>query len=109
MNPKRGFLNRHVVALPKEKATIDIVHSDITYPKGETVLRCEWEPFKEEDYVNRIYPAEGYLGTANTVDPEFKTSTGFHAWEQNNSEFVYYKIINQKKGLKQWISQIFSA
>ena len=35
-------------------------------------------------------PCEGYLGTAKVIEGRY-TGIGFHAWEQNDSEFIFHK------------------
>lgn len=53
-----------------------------------------WKPFKKEDCSEYMYPSNGYLGSVIVPIVENSIFTiGFHAWEQNDSEFVYYKII----------------
>jgi hypothetical protein len=83
----QGFLNRHEVGMPTEKCRISVV----TKASGfEPVELCDWEPFDESEHTKKDMPASGYLGTAYTVNGQFRL--GFHAWEQNNSEFIYYSI-----------------
>jgi hypothetical protein len=35
---------------------------------------------------------EGYLGTAKVIKGRY-VGIGFHAWEQNNSEFIWYAVV----------------
>jgi len=84
---RAGFLNRHQNGLPNKKCTIQIVRNDID---GEHFEFCSWEPFDESKYTEIDMPAEGYLGTAITIEG---IKIGFNVWEQNNSEFVYYAIV----------------
>jgi len=84
-----GFLNRHTDGLPKEKAIIKITIEDC---EGEQELLCEWKSFCPKDYKEEDMPAKGYQGTARVVESKHK-GIGFHAWTQNNSEFIYYKIV----------------
>jgi hypothetical protein len=82
-----GYKNRHTEPLPNTKEIIKIITNDIS---GEHIDICEWHPhIKNENETNK--PGKGYLGTARTF-----TGIGFHAWQQNDSEFVYYKILKKK-------------
>mgnify|MGYP003404216569 FL=1 len=96
LKQKKGFINRHTNRLPEHKCTIRIVTKDID---GEHIFSCEWSPFNKSEYSKENMPSKGYLGSARVIEGEFK-GIGFNAWEQNNSEFVYYsiekKIINEK-------------
>ena len=79
---KEGFVNRHTNGLPDKITTMRVVTKDVD---GEHIYLCEWKPSqysKEND---------GYLGTAKVIEGRY-TGIGFHAWEQNNSEFVWYAI-----------------
>lgn len=90
MDDKDGFLNRHKNPLPKEKTILSIF-----FPKayGEPrEVACIWKPFDKRNYQEFNMPSEGYLGTAIDALSEI----GFHAWEQTDSEFVYYRIIATK-------------
>lgn len=87
---KEGFLNRHLSPLPDYPIKARIITKDI---EGESVHVCEWKPFKKENYIGEKMPSEGYLGTMVTIDP-IGIRIGFHAWESNNSEFIYYEILN---------------
>lgn len=76
----KGFLNRHKNPLPNEKCIIKIFHEGI-------VFITEWEPRDSDSTADK-----GYLGTARVISGEFK-GIGFHAWEQNDHEFLYYNKI----------------
>lgn len=52
----------------------------------------DWVPFDRKQYTEINMPHEWYLGTAKAIEGMY-TGVGFHAWNQNDSEFVYYKII----------------
>ena len=84
---KEGFVNRHTHGLPDKITTLRIVD-------GENVYLCEWKPFDKNHYSKENMPAEGYLGTAEVIEGGFK-GIGFHAWEQNNSEFVWYTVAQE--------------
>ena len=68
--------DRKVDALPNDKCAIEIFND------GEW-LACEWIP-----RTTNIQSDVGYLGTARTTSSTIQI--GFHAWEQNNSEFRYF-------------------
>lgn len=86
---REGYFNRHLDPLPNKSLEIEIITKDIT---GEFNYICLWQPFRKEFYSEKNLPGKGYLGTAKIVEGMFK-GIGFHAWEQNDSEFIYYKII----------------
>lgn len=83
---REGYKNRHTDELPKEACIIKIIHEDSF---GEAIFLCEWKPFNEQEYTNKMLPDKGYLGTAEVISGTFK-GIGFNAWQQNNSEFIYY-------------------
>lgn len=97
-----GFKNRHTDGLPKEKVNMKVIINNVD---GEHIMLCEWKPFNAKDFTGKKSPAKfggtqyvdkpakGYLGTVKVIQEQFN-GIGFHAWEQNNSEFVYYSIIN---------------
>ncbi len=83
---RQGFINRHINGLPKLECAINIL---VEYPSHEQLISCVWLPFDESIYSEtEIKPSKGYLGTARSI--EQYVGIGFHAWEQNNYEFVYY-------------------
>ena len=86
LQKKEGFKNRHLCKIPDEKVTMKVVVNDA---EGEHIMLCEWNPFNEE---NSHRPYDGYLGTAKVIAGSFK-GIGFHAWKQNNSEFIYYSLV----------------
>ena len=72
------YLNRHDHPLPDKPCTIEIVH----YSAG--VCTCRWNPVTTpEDH------DEGYLGAAVNVENDH----GYNAWQQNDYEFVLYKVL----------------
>jgi hypothetical protein len=92
---KEGWLNRHIVPLPEAPAKIIFYDNFCRAEEGEEQeVLCEWHPHDVFDSARRCgkQPAEGYLGTARKLNSPYK-GIGFHAWEQNNSEFVHYKLI----------------
>jgi hypothetical protein len=86
---QRRFINRHTHGLPKEKCTIEIITG---YTNNEAIYLCEWLPFDKSENTETSMPAEGYLGTAKVIGGNYD-GIGFHAWEQNNSEFVWYVLV----------------
>lgn len=85
--PKEDFLNRNKSGLPTEKCRIEIIiNSKIA---GDELFKCTWIPYNEK--LNP--PKHGYMGTARINSGKFE-GIGFHAWEQNDAEFIYYKILN---------------
>jgi hypothetical protein len=90
LEKRNGFKNRHTDRLPTEKANMKVVTNDVD---GEHIMLCEWKPFNKEEYSESNMPADGYLGTVKVIEEQFN-GIGFHAWEQNNSEFVYYSVVN---------------
>lgn len=71
-----AVFDRKVDALPIEKRAIEI------FKDGEW-LACEWSPRTSETQADA-----GYLGTAMTTARPIQI--GFHAWEQNDSEFRHF-------------------
>jgi len=88
---KEGYVNRHATPLPTQKTKMFIITTDID---GEHEDLCEWQPYvqTDSDSLWAELPGKGYLGTARTLRDNLP-NIGFHAWEQNDSEFVLYKIV----------------
>lgn len=78
--PKEGFKNRNTDPLPEEPTIMTIVVKDVD---GENQVLCKWHPAEQNN--------RGFLGTANELRENGK-GIGYHAWEANNSEFIYYSI-----------------
>jgi len=89
LEQREGFVNRNTNGLPDKKARMKVVTKDID---GEHIYLCEWKPFDKSQYSKENMPSEGYLGTVTVIDGRY-TGIGFHAWEQNNSEFVWYAVV----------------
>ena len=70
--------DRKVDALPNDKCAIEIFND------GEW-LACEWNPRTTDSQAD-----VGYIGTARTTSSTIQI--GLHAWEQNNSEFRYFRL-----------------
>jgi len=90
LEKRDGFKNRHIDGLPTKKVNMKVVTNDVD---GEHIMLCQWKPFNREEYSASNMPADGYLGTVKVIEEQFN-GIGFHAWEQNNSEFVYYSVVN---------------
>lgn len=102
-----GWFDRYITPLPQEECNITILTNE-----GE--FTGMWEPFKEKDRDFDNDPEKGYLGTVYVpiTDPLFLVYwnkikgpldipvIGFHAWEQNNNEFQYYKIVKDADSTK---------
>lgn len=89
LEKRNGFKNRHIDGLPNETVNMKVVNCDVD---GEHIILCEWNLFNKEEYSAENMPADGYLGTAKVIEKQLN-GIGFHAWRQNNSEFVYYSVI----------------
>ena len=90
LEQKEGFSNRHTDGLPNKITTMRVVQKDAD---GEHIHLCEWHPIDRNQYSRNTMPSEGYLGCAIVIEGKYK-GIGFNAWQQNNSEFVWYNIIN---------------
>lgn len=86
---RRGWKNRHTDGLPAEECEIAILVQSID---GEVRYLCAWHPYQRSNYPDDAQPADGYLGTAEVILGKY-VGIGFHAWLQNNYEFIYYKVI----------------
>lgn len=87
---RKGWINRNIDGVPNKNYIIQILINDSS---GEEEFTCQWIPFREEDYKNTVKPGIGYLGTATVISEKHK-GIGFHAWEQNDSEFIYYQLLS---------------
>lgn len=92
----KGFLDRKKDPLPLSDCRIIIYIKDAVAPSGEEIL-CDWLPYNEErrkryEGVAPGYrPAAGYIGTARRISG---IPIGWNAWEQNEAEFRYYKLVS---------------
>ncbi|MGK0174063.1 MAG: hypothetical protein ACI9AT_000426 [Ulvibacter sp.] len=86
---REGWDNRHNDGLPQSVVNMKIINIDYT---GETIFLCEWTPFNADDYPRYKMPSEGFLGSAKVISGDQKGS-GFNVWKQNDSEFIYYKVV----------------
>lgn len=92
LEPRKGWENRNVTPLPTEKCIIFVIKNDAD---GEHVFLCRWEPYKPEPNYSG-YRADGYIGTAEIIGLKYQ-GIGFHVWNQNNDEFIYYKLVEYPK------------
>jgi hypothetical protein len=91
LNKRLGYKNRHLDDLPEDKAIVYVIINDAGEDE-ERIMLCQWFAYNREDYVGRLTPDVGYLGHMIVVEEEYN-GIGFNAWEQTNSEFVYYQNI----------------
>lgn len=89
LEPRPGYLNRHTDGLPSEPCTMKVINYDVD---GEAEYLCSWQPFHESQRSPSYSPYEGYLGSARIVAGRY-AGIGFNVWQQNDSEFVYYAIV----------------
>ena len=80
------YKNRKDTPLPDNNCSIQIIQNDVIY-------NCDQKPFNPSNYSANDLPAKGYLGTATVISGYYK-GIGFNVWEQNDSEFIYYKILD---------------
>lgn len=86
LSKRRGFKNRHIDGVPKHQCKMKVITNDVN---GENVFLCEWNPFDKSKFNEYNMPGKGYLGTVKIIEGTYK-GLGFHAWKQNNSEFIWY-------------------
>ena len=77
------IINRRQDGMPQHECEI-YVYVD------KRKVKCKWKPFDQSKYSEDDMPQEGYLGTAFRIDSPY---FGYHAWLQNNSEFIYYQMV----------------
>lgn len=83
---KSEYLNRKEIPLPLEECRIQII-------QNETIYNCDWKPFNLNDYKEKEdIPSAGYLGSAKVISGPYR-GIGFNVWDQNDSEFIYYKLL----------------
>lgn len=83
-----GFINRHREGMPEEKCSIKIL---VDEQGKEVSYSCQWFPFVRADYSEDDMPPNGYLGTAKVTAGKY-SGIAFHAWSENNSEFIWYSL-----------------
>lgn len=79
---KSTYTNRLITPIPAKPLCIKIIIKDAD---GETAYICEWIPTNSTNNNN-------LLGTAKVIYGRSK-GIGFNVWNVNESEFIYYKII----------------
>ena len=84
--------NRKEIPLPKESVLIWIRK---TKKDEVNIFLCRWYPYNPNDYFG-TKPHEGYMGCARVIDGRY-TGIGFNVWNQNNSEFIEYKLIEDER------------
>jgi hypothetical protein len=94
LEKRKYFKNRHTHGLPKKKCLMTILVHEM---EKEHFYICEWTPLNKKDYLPDTMPSEGYLGTARVVAGKYK-GIGFHAWMQNDYEFIWYSLEKEKRG-----------
>jgi hypothetical protein len=87
---KEGWLNRNVDGLPKDKCEMIVLKKD-SY--GEDEFHCQFRPFNKDDYDDVSMPDSGYLGDVRVIKGRY-AGIGFNIWNQNDSEFIYYKLVD---------------
>ena len=88
LEPREGYKNRHVDGMPDYGCDMYIVHKD-TFE--EMIFLCAWRPYDPNNYPVDDQPSKGYLGSCKVISGNLR-GIGFNAWEQNDHEFIYYKI-----------------
>lgn len=88
---RKGFINRHIEGMPKQRCKVKVVTNDVD---RENIFICEWEPL-DKSMRGEDYAQKGYLGTVKIIEGRYK-GIGFHAWEHSNSEFVWYAVLDNK-------------
>lgn len=74
----KGFVNRKYNPLPTEKCVMQVIQDD-------TIFLCSYEPNKDKNIPTLI-------GSATVIEGKHK-GIGFNVCDSNDSEFIYYKII----------------
>lgn len=85
LEQREGFANRHTDGLPDQKCTMNVVVDG-------NIHLCHWHPFDKRLCAETDMPGDGYVGTAIVAEGRYK-GIGFHAWSQNNDEFVWYAVV----------------
>ena len=84
---KKGYKDRRICPLPKIECLIRILHGKDLVP-----IDCLWIPYPIDCIVGENIPPDYYLGIAKSITYPY-IGIGFRAWQSNDSEFVYYKVI----------------
>lgn len=94
LTPREGYKNRHIDGVPTSEAVISIINVDVN---GEETFLCKWMPFDKSKYTNDNMPYQGYMGCTKVIEGRYE-GIGFNLWENNDSEFIYYKIVGEYNG-----------
>ena len=89
------YNDRRIIPLPLENCRLRIVIKDWKDNKQEYMeIVGNWEPYngKYSTKINDTLPNKGYLGTLYHLT-ENNIKIGYNAWQQNSSEFIFYKIL----------------
>lgn len=108
LQKREGWVNRHLNELPNKECEIIIIYEDFCSKNNDELIEkeicCLWKPYSgpyqspENVNNNSQLPFVGYLGTAWESDAnKLYITIGFHVWKQNDSSFVYYKIIEKNE------------
>jgi len=89
LREREGYKNRNIDGMPDQACLMNVIHED---HDGEIVFKCKWHPFDRQQHTKDNIPENGYFGTAVVIEGRLK-GIGFHAWDQNNSEFIWYSLI----------------
>ena len=79
---EKHWIDRKKFGMPIEQCFIEIQY-------GVDEIECRWEPPNNKRLISY---SDGYLGSAMVISGNYK-NVGFNAWEQNDSEFRYYRLI----------------
>ena len=84
--------------LNRKKNPLPLVETKMSILKAGNQIKGVWKPFNPNDYTAETMPSKGYLGTfegqvESQINPKSIVTIGYHAWEQNNFEFLMYKLI----------------
>jgi hypothetical protein len=95
LDKKEGYLNRHLNPLPTDNVyPIEFLYDDYD---NQHVYKGLWYPALSDNYTENNIPLQGYLGTVKVKEP---LDQKFYAWKQNDSEFIYYKLLKYEKFLE---------
>ena len=90
--PRPGYKNRHTDGLPDKTCVMQIL---ILTDLRKDIYLCDWIPARDipvSEFISDI-TGPGYLGTARVITGKYK-GIGYHAWEQNDYEWVYYSLFS---------------
>jgi len=95
LEKREGYLNRHLNPLPVDNIyPIEFISNNL---EGEHIYKGLWYPALADKYDEENKPIKNYLGYVKTKEPHNSCDISFYVWEQNDSQFVYYKILKEWK------------